>query len=78
MTRPSFSYAGGGRVAAAMAGVALACSGIGCGGPRAGANASDPADAAVTTFQSAAVTNPATWTSLYGSWPALRYDHGMV
>ena len=34
-----------------------------------------PADAAVT-FQSAVVTNPATWTSLYGSWPALRYDHG--
>ncbi len=43
-----------------------------------GANASDPADAAVTTFQSAVVTNPATWTSLYGSWPGLRYDHGMA
>lgn len=78
MTRPRFSYEGGGGIAAAMAGVVLACSGTGCGARGGGANASDPADAAVTTFQSAAVTNPATWTSLYGSWPALRYDHGMA
>ena len=77
MTRPRLSYEGVGRIAAAMAGVVLACSGAGCGS-RGGANASDPADAAVTTFQSAAVTNPATWTSLYGSWPGLRFDHGMV
>ena len=77
MTRPRFSYEGGGRVAAAMAGVVLACSGTGCGS-RGGANASDPADAAVTTFQSAAVTNPATWNSLWGSWPSARYDHAMA
>src|SRR4030095_11920334 len=37
MTRPRFSCEGGGRVAAAMAGVVLACSGTGCGS-RGGAN----------------------------------------
>jgi hypothetical protein len=37
----------------------------------------DSPDASVS-FQSAIVTKPATWTSLYGSWPALRFDHGMV
>src|SRR6187551_384538 len=39
--------------------------------------ATDSPDASVR-FQSAIVTTPATWNSLYGSWPALRYDHGMV
>jgi hypothetical protein len=75
MTRPSFSCGRGGRSAIGMSIVAFACFGSACGGPRGGAN--DAVDAAVT-FQSAVVTNPATWNSLYGSWPALRFDHGMV
>ena len=57
MTRPRISYEGGGRVAAAMAGVVLACSGTGCGS-RAGSERLDPADAAVTTFQSAGGDEP--------------------
>ncbi len=45
--------------------------------PRAGSSSGAP-DASVSFAQSNLVTNPATWNSLYGSWPALRYDHGMV
>ena len=49
-----------------------------CGrGSSGAASGNDPADASVT-FQSAVVTNPATWNSLWGSWPAGRYDHAMA
>jgi hypothetical protein len=77
MTRPRFSYGGSGRSAIALSvvGMALASIGSGCGS-RAGGGSADPADAAVT-FQSA-LTSPATWNSLYGSWPGARYDHGMT
>src|SRR4051812_11737272 len=70
MTRLRISYAG-------AAVIALAGVGIGCTRSGGAASGSDRVDAAVT-FQSAVVTNPATWNSLYGSWPAARYDHGMV
>jgi hypothetical protein len=71
MTRPRISYA-----TATI--VALASVGISCGrGGSGAASGNDPADASVT-FQSAVVTNPATWNSLWGSWPAGRYDHAMA
>jgi len=69
MTRPRISY-----FSAAL--VALASAAIGCK-TNGGAAANDPADASVT-FQSSIVTTPATWNSLYGSWPEARFDHGMV
>src|SRR5262245_52801193 len=70
MKRSSVSYA-------TTAIVVLAGIGTGCGPRAGGGRASDPADASVT-FHSGIVTNPATWNSLYGSWPAARYEHGMV
>jgi MYXO-CTERM domain-containing protein len=70
MTRPRISYA-------TATVVALASVGISCGrGGSGAASGNDPADASVT-FQSA-VTNPATWNSLWGSWPQARYDHAMA
>jgi hypothetical protein len=63
MTRSSIAY-----IVAVLA-TATACT------PRAGSSlATESADASVS-FQSAIVTTPATWTSLYGSWPALRFDN---
>src|SRR5262245_65467214 len=76
MTRSSVAYGAGGRGAIVAAIAALAWVGTGCSS-RAGGSGTDPADAAVT-FQSAAVTTPAIWNSLYGSWPAGRFDHAMA
>jgi len=74
MSRPRFSFEGSGRGAIAMAVLAFACAGASC--TRSSTPQSEQPDAAVT-FQSAVVTNPASWNNLWGSWPAARYDHAM-
>jgi hypothetical protein len=61
-----------------MAIFALAYTGTGCTRGATAPAAADRADAAVTTFESAVVTRPATWTNLWGSWPFARYWHSMA
>src|SRR5580765_4458818 len=75
MSRPRFSCEGRGRGAIAVAVLALACAGASCS--RGSTPQGEQPDAAVT-FQSALVTNPASWNSLWGSWPAGRYDQAMA
>src|SRR5262245_8643856 len=72
MKRPRFAY--NAPVAGALAVGLVAAAGC---TPRAASAPEGPPDASVS-FESAIVTNPATWNSLYGSWPAARYDHGIV
>ena len=81
MTRPRFLTEGARRARTQFRDLllaALALSGaLACGPGSGGASATiGHADAAVT-FQSA-VTTPATWNSLWGSWPGVGYDHAMA
>ena len=62
-------------VAASLAGT-VACTSRG-ESANANASASEAPDAAIS-FTSQVVTNPASWNSLWGSWPQARYDHAMA
>src|SRR5262245_35080020 len=76
MKRPRIAYTAPAAGALVVGSITLLAT-AGCT-PRAGTAAGQEAPDAAVTFQSSIVTNPATWNSLYGSWPALRFDHGMV
>src|SRR5437868_917202 len=65
----------GGRVVAFGVRWFVALAAVAVGGCHRGGDAQSSTPGGTVTVQSAAVTTPATWSNLWGSWPSQRYAH---